>query len=312
MSGVSAQLGIKTETTWGTAVTVDKFLPFRSEGIKNDGGSSIPSKALRAGRRVQHTHRRSVPIIGGPVVVEFGNTGIAAVLKHCFGAVATTGSGPYTHTYTPGSLRGKSFTAQVGRPDAGGTVRPRTWAGCKIPDWEIAATSPGEVVLLNLNVSAASETGATGLATASYTSGWDPFIFEDGAVTASGSSIRVDSFSLKGNNGLRTDRKAMGGSTITEQLGNAMVGLTISLTMDFEDLTQYDKVLDDSSLTLVLTLTNGSDTFTVTAKGYLVGDSPTVAGPEVLKQPLEFVIESVTSDADAFTAVLVNGESSAA
>lgn len=312
MSGILGQIGWKSETTWNTGVTVDKFSPLLDEAIKNDGGAPIVSRGVRAGRRVQHVHKRSIKMIGGPVKLEFGNTDIAVLLKHLFGAVTTTGAGPYTHTYTPGTLNDKSLTVQVGRPDSGATVRARTFTGVKIPSWEIAA-SADQTVVLTAQMSAAAETGATSLAAASYTSGWKPFVFTEGSVTKGGSAITVDRFSITGNSNLRTNRKAVGGTTVTKQLGNGFVEVGVTLEMDFEDLTMYDHFLADDALTLVIALNNGTQTFTVTTKGYLVADStPNLAGPEILKQPLAFVAESATSDADAFTAVLVNSEASAA
>lgn len=311
MSGILGQIGWKSETVWNTGVVVDTFSPLLSESITNDGGAAIPSDGIRAGRRIRSAHKRSAPIIGGDISQELGNAAIAALLKHCFGAVATTGVGPFTHTYTPGSLNDDSFTCQVGRPSIDGTVRARTFTGTKVPSWEIAANA-GENVQFNATVSAAAETGATALATASYPAAWEPFVYHEGSVTVGGAATTVDSFSISADNMLRTDRLAIGHTTITEQLENGLRDITISLEMDFEDLTMYNHFLNDDSLTLVLALNNGTDTFTVTAKGYLTGSSPTLTGPEILKQSLEFVTESATSDADALTAVLVNGESTAA
>lgn len=311
MGGFLGQFGLKTETTWNTAATPDKFIPILSESIKNDGGERMVSQGIRAGRRFPHTHKRGIPIIGGPVTTEFGNTDVAVLLKHLFGSVATSGVGPYTHTYTPGSLKGVSFTCQVGRPDTSGTVRARTFTGCKVPSWTLSAES-GSLAQLEVELSAAAETGATALAAASYTSGWAPFSYNDGSITKGGAAVVVDSWSISGAIPLRTDRKPVGGSAITEQLENGMRELTIDVTMDFEDLTMYNHFLNDDNLTLELKLDNGTETFTVTAKGYLTGESPVVEGVEVLKQPLQFVAESTTSDADALTAVLVNSEASAA
>lgn len=313
MAGYKGQFGLKTEATYGTAVTVDRFIPFLSESIKNDGGERLVSAGIRAGRRMLHTHKRGVPIIGGPVRTEFGSTDVATLCKHLFGAVATSGVGPYTHTFTPGSLDDKSFTCQVGRPDINGTVRPRTFAGCKIPNWTLSCESGG-LAQLEFEVSAQTETGATALAAASYTAGWAPFSYKESRVTNNDGAIVVDSWTISGANNLRTDRKAIQATNtgVTKQLENGVRELTIGLTMDFESTAVYDQFLADTGTTLVIVLDNGTQTFTVTAKGFLTGESPVVEGPELLKQPVQFVAESTTSDADALTAVLVNSESTAA
>lgn len=304
------QIGWKTESTWNTAVTVDKFSPFLSENMSNDGGENIPSRGHRAGRLMQHAHSRGIPIIGGPVRMEFGNTDVATLLTHLFGAVSTSGADPYTHTYTPGADPG-SLTVQIGRPDTGDTVNPRTFSGVKIPSWTISCNT-GAHAMLEAQLSAAAETGATALASASYTSGWAPFTYKQASITKGGSALVVDSWSISGTNNLRTDRKALNGTAVTEQITQGVRDLTLSLAMDFEDETMYDHFLDDDSLTLVCKLDNGTQSFTLTAKGYLVGSSPLVPEEGILKFNGEFVAESSTSDADALTAVLVNSESSAA
>src|SRR4051794_26443324 len=112
-AGLSAQFGYKTESTPGTIITPDKFLEFVDEGVKNDGGPRIVSQGLKAGRLIDHRAARGLPRIGGPIKMEFPNVGVASLLKHCFGSVVTTGSGPYTHTYANTNLASVSFTAQV-------------------------------------------------------------------------------------------------------------------------------------------------------------------------------------------------------
>ena len=317
MPGYAGQIGLKTESTWNTAPTVDKFSPFLSESIKNDGGGRMPYKGIRAGRRLPYGHKRGIPIIGGGVTMEFGNVDIATWLTHIFGAVSSSGSSTYTHTYTLGSTNSSSFACQVGRPDSSDTVRARTFSGCKINTGSIscgAGVNDG-LALLEFDLSAGAEDGATALASASYTSGWAPFSYVDASVTKGGSAIVVDDWKVTVANAMRTDRKAIQASntSITEQLENGYRQATIDLTMDFEDLTMYNHFLDDDNLTLVLALDNGTDSFTVTAKGYLTGESPNVDSPEsILKQPVQFVAESATSDADAFTAVLITTEATAA
>jgi hypothetical protein len=47
-TGLGSQLGLKKETTWGTAVTVDKFFKYESESFALDQTTSTRS-ALQAG-----------------------------------------------------------------------------------------------------------------------------------------------------------------------------------------------------------------------------------------------------------------------
>lgn len=309
-AGISAQFGFKTETTWNTAVTVDKFLEFVDEGIDNDGGPRIVSQGLRGGRLVDHRAARGIPKIGGPVKLELPNINLATLLKHMFGTVATTGTGPWTHTATPGPLLGKSLTVQVGRPSIDGTVNPFTWSGVKIADWELAAAT-NQYAMLTPSFTVAAETTATALAAASYPAGLAPFTFVQSALTLAGSSVALNSFSLKASNGLKTDRGGPGSAVIREQITDSRKSYSGTITAEFESLTNYNRFLAATQAALVLTFSNGSDSFTITMNVELTGDAPKVSGPGILAHNLPFSVLSATSDAAAITAVLVNQDSSA-
>lgn len=310
MSGIEGQFGYKTETTNGTAVTVDTFLPYLSANLKNQI-TRINSQGKRAGRRVIHAWRPGAITIGGPVELELPNIDVAPLFTHMFGTVSTTGAGPFTHTYTPGDLDGDTFTAQVGKPDSGGTVRPFTYAGCKVASWEIAC-GLDELAKLTLNLSAWSETTATALAAASYDSTWVPFSFVEGSLTIAGAAPqRVSSVSLTGDNALKTDRHNFGAQNIIEQLENGMRSYGGQVLTDFESLTAYSRFVDGTEAALVLAFSNGSDSLTITNNVRFDGETPDDAD-ELLEQPLPFACVSATSDAAAITAVLVNQDASAA
>lgn len=139
-SGLAAQLGISDETTYGTPVTVSRFFPFVSEGVKTDI-ARIEAKAILAGRRTLDSSQW-VPgdvKVGGQIQFELLDHTMGIWLRHAFGGYTVSGSNPYTQTYTPGDLTGKSFTVQVGRPSVGtGVVQPFTYSGCKVSKWQIA------------------------------------------------------------------------------------------------------------------------------------------------------------------------------
>lgn len=69
------------------------------------------------------------------------------------GSVYFTGN---THTYTPGSLAGDSFTLQIGKPDINDTVYPFTYPGSKIASWDINV-AVDEFAKMAVNVSSKSE-----------------------------------------------------------------------------------------------------------------------------------------------------------
>jgi len=306
----AGQFGYVSEVTPGTAVAVSKFLPVLSSGLKQDI-DRVPFKGHRAGRLTQWGWKAGRKKVGGAVKLQLPNKDVAALLKHCFGAVTTTGAGPYTHTCTPGELAGKSMTMQVGRPDVSGTVQPFTYAGCKVAGWELAC-EVGGAVELSLDVVAMTEVTGIALATASYTSGIAPFVFTEAALTIAGSAVAITKFSLKGDNGLDGERFKLGSATAKEPLPAKMRPYTGEVSADFESLTAYNRFVNGTEAALVVTLTSGADTLTITTNVEFDGKTPELPDEGLLEQPLPFTCTSSTSDAAAITAVLVNGDSSAA
>lgn len=310
MSGLDAQIGWKSESTFGTAVTPDQFHAGYLGGGPKQEIARLESQGLRAGRRVTSKWKSGGKTITGTVNLELWDEPLATLLTHMFGSVATSGTGPWTHTATPGSLNDNSFTLQVGRPDSGDTVRAFTYAGCKIASWTINC-AVGEIPTLELEVSAQTETTATALASASYPTA-APFTFVEASLTIAGSAVNtVTDVSLSAANALRTDGHRLGSADIREQLENGMREFTGTLTSEFEDLTAYNRFVNGTEAALVVLFDNGTDTLTITTNVRFDGETPEVSGPELLEQPLPFKCLSTTSDAAAITAELVNQESAA-
>lgn len=307
--GAEGQVGWKSETVVGTGVVVDTFQPFRSENIKQNI-NYLDTQTISARHVLRLTKQGSKGVEGG-ISMELPNEDIAVLLKHCFGAVSTTGAGPYEHTYTPGDLEGDALTIQVGRPATSGTVHPFTYAGCKISEWTIASNID-EIATLDVSVIGMTETTGTALASASYASGWEPFVFTEASLTVGGSAANtVRSVSLTGNNAIQ-NRIRLGAATSKEPLQIGLRSYTGTITTDFDDLTHYNLFVNGTESAMVLTFDNGTDTLVITTNIQFTGETPEVSGFDLLGQNLPFRCISSTSDAAAITAVLTNAEASAA
>lgn len=307
--GAEAQIGWVSESTVGTAVTVTKFLPFRSENIKQNI-NYLDTQTLSSRLTLRKTKKGTSTVEGG-FTTELPNTTLATLLKHAMGSVATTGTGPYTHTFTPGTTTALGLTVQVGRPDASGTVQPFTYAGCKVAEWTINATQ-GEIATLIVALIGMTETTATALATASYDSSWSPFVFTEASLTvAAGAENSVRELSLTGKNQINP-RFRLGSGTSKNPLGIGVREYTGTVTTDFDGLTDYNRFVNGTEAALVATFNNGTQTLTITSNVQFVGETPEVSGNDLLAQALPFRCLSSTSDAAAITIALVNSESSAA
>lgn len=133
------QFGFKTEATAGVTVTPDKFLPILDGESLDRTDPILESEGLWAGalvRRMEATNGGLIEV-GGSTPFELSTIGATTFFKHMLGAVNTSGSGTYTHVFTPASLAGLAATLQVG-VNMDGTVIPKTVSGAKVASWAIA------------------------------------------------------------------------------------------------------------------------------------------------------------------------------
>ena len=147
-SGLSGQIGLKAESTYGTPVTVDRFFPLVSESLAGEV-ERIESAAIIAGNTMLTSEQWTPGLVtvGGDTGFELTDRSCGILFKAMFGAVSTSGSGPYTHTFTRGTLG--SHTINVGRPATDGTVHPACYTGSKVASWELAC-KVGEIATLGL------------------------------------------------------------------------------------------------------------------------------------------------------------------
>lgn len=309
-SGLAAQLGIKTETTWGTPVTVDRFTPLVSESM-TEKIARMESGGIIAGARVLRSAQWAAGDVevSGDLGFELYQQGVGLWFRHMFGAVSTSGSNPYTHTFTPGDLTDDHFTLQIGKPDVSGTVQPFTFAGCKVTEWELAAKA-GELVTLGVSVVGKSLATGTSLATASYGTGSGlPFSFAHASVTVGGSAAYVKEITLKGSNGLAVDRRGIGSAYIKEPLEAELRAYEGEMVCEFESLTQMNLFRNGTENALVLTIDAGSAAkCVITTNVRYDGSTPEVQGRGVTELKVPFKCLGPSTDAGAITAVLTNSD----
>lgn len=309
---MAGQVGWKSEVTWGTPVTVDTFVPVTGSSLEIDEGYLRPA-GIRAGRRTRNPGQLGARKISGTVELELPNLSIAVLMKHLFGAVSTSGAGPtYTHTFTPGSPVGDSLTMQSGVEAANGTIYPFTASGVKPGSWELKC-AVGEFAMLSVDWTAKDVVTATALATASYTAGLAPFTFVQGTVTVNGSAVAsANSWTLSFNKGLRDDRHVLGSRYIREQLDEEHYEITSEIEADFDDLTLFALAPAATQVASVATFSNGTDSLVITTSGQVIGDPPSLTKIGLESQTIRLDHSNATTDAGTVTAVLINGEASAA
>ena len=308
-SGMAAQIGFAAETTYGTYVAPTRFVPLVNESMKKVP-KRLESEGIISGARVLRSQQWAagdVDVDGG-VALELYDRSIGLLLKWCFGAVATAGAGPFTHTFTPGDLADDFFTMQVGKPDAGGTVRAFSYLGCMVKSWEIACKA-GEIATFGMDVVAQDATTAQPLAANSLATGIRPMTYTGGGVTLAGATTRVREMTLSGDNSLAIDDRRFLGSGLIQQPKEAgLREIKGSFECDFNDLAEYDRLINASELALVWTMAAGAQTLVATMNVRYDDANATVEGRKMLKQVVPFVAVGPTTDAGAITSVFTTTE----
>lgn len=248
MSSINSQLGVKDESSYGTAVTVDRFYQFNQLGDIDYQQVRLVPKGIRASGWAPVASQQRIAVQGAtvPVELEWMTKGMGWWLKHLLGGTATSGptDSAYTHTGTVASLYGDSFTAQGNFPlNPAGTNQAITFAGCKVPSWELSCSAPDGLMMLKADIDARSVTTATSLESASYPSAMVPYGWIDLAVTIGGTSVPVTDWTIKVDNALELERYKQQGSALKQEQTHAgMRKISFELTADFDSLTQHNRV----------------------------------------------------------------------
>ena len=307
-SGLAAQIGIGVESTVGTAATPTRFYEFNDESIAQTI-ERIESEGLRTGNRVLRSDR----FVSGQKAIEgsfsmdmtAGNTAI--LFKHALGAVATAGS--FVHTCTMSDPFGLGLTLEVGRPGNDGTVRAFTYAGCKINTLDLSV-SVGELLSAEFGIIGTTAETIGSVTSASYGTGLELLHFAGAAITVGGTAYPCKDFSLSVNNGLTGDRYVLGSQIAQQPIASSMAEVTGSLVAEFVDATAYNRVVNATTAAIVATFTvSASKSITVTVPvARFDGDTPTVGGPDILDQTLNF--KGLFNGTDSpVTIAVANGDS---
>jgi hypothetical protein len=301
---IETQLGTKDETTYGTAVTVDRFVPFLSESIQPETFRTR-TPGLRAGKRTARTDEYVAGVTGyaGSIEIPVESLGFGVWLKRALGGVSTSGptGGAYQHVgvIDPDACV-PSFTMQVNRAFAPCAVTDQafTWEGCQVSSWELNV-SVDEVVKFTAEIVAEDGTTGTALASASYPAG-EPLSWSKASLTVGGTSVPVTSFSLKCNNNLKTDRHYLQNSARrSEAARDDFPEIIVEFEADFSSLTQYNRFVAETAAGTRAALVFAATSVTAITTGVFPGVSinmPAVDFTElsVAVEGTEMLMQSIT------------------
>lgn len=199
-----------------------------------------------------------------------------------------------------------SATAAFGPDDVG---KPISGTGIPAGATISAVTSTTAATLsANATASGTSITFTIGIAAAaaSYSSAIMPWHYDQATLTVGGSAVKVKEATIKGDNALDDARRFLGQRWIEEPLEAGMRMYSGELTAEFTDRTLYQRYVNGLDASLVVTLSNGTDSITITENVRFDGSTPKVDGTKILEQSLPYVAVATSAGADstAITAVL--------
>lgn len=246
------------ETTEGTFVTPDKFLAATSVSF-DDTNDYLSPMTIRGSRDM--TLALPAPfVVNGSLEMPLVSEDVELLLKSAFAAssASTSGaSGSYSHVFTPGNASPTlTFETYAAGTDGGSTgALQMQYSGVRVNTLELRA-SYGEIVTASIGLDGTDRqriSPATPLTPAYAAVSVNPFHFNGAKVSIGGSdSAIVKDVTLSVNNNVEhigTLRQTRGYSRVA--MGAREI--TLSMSMDFQDGTEYDRLLNDSEFAVELT-----------------------------------------------------------
>jgi hypothetical protein len=337
-TGLDAQCGFAAESTWGTAVTVTRFLELENETLTFEP-TFTEGVGLRPGvlsKRITRT-RRSRKSVAGDVSMEWATKGMGLLVKHMLGSSVTTptliAASAYKQVHTPTGLFGLGLTTQIGKPEPGtGTVIPHTYSGCKVPSWEFMCDDSSNPKL-KLSLLGRSETTATALASASYLAGSTVFSFSDtslklgGTPSTSGGETTIasgtqlaavaKSITISSESPMDDERFGLGNAGLRSQpLQNNMQTYKVSLDTEYAKTELYDPFQAGTVMAIQFDLTgdviSGSDVYRLSfimPACLIKSANPVVSGPDIVRMTVE--AEAYSNSVDPTLQVKIVSDESA-
>lgn len=272
-------IGFKKETTYGTAVTVDRFLEFNSETLDFER-EFYQGAALRPGSRVARSARRVLVKDGGAgdIELEVPSRGLGTLLEAIMGTAgsALVSGALYQQLFT---LTKDDFlpslTIQKGIPRLGtNTVDAYTYRGCVNKSFELSLAN-AEVLKLKSSWHAREIDTGIAYATPSYPTGVELFSFVGASLVVGGSVTpptatalatggtavaNVRDFSISVDQKLDDNGWNLGGAGKRSRRGAVQIAeIKGKITAEYDSLTFRDAVRDQTSLALVATFQAPTD-----------------------------------------------------
>lgn len=324
-----ASLGIANESTFKTYATPTRWPEVLTP--EADVNKSVKQgKGLRVGSRVDRSARRVVSSADASVKhgIELTSRGMGLFWESVLGVGTSTlvSGSTYQQLFTPSTgTTVPSRTVQTGVVDATGSVNAVSYLGCMVSSWDLEIPND-DFALLSLQWDAADYTTAQAYAAPSYAA--SPSMFHFGVVSAvtiggtvtvptttalaSGGTANtaIRSVKLSGDNQASRSRLNFGGAGRKSRQLVGDLKLTGELEIEYVDNTTRDAFLNDTALSLSVTMTTTEALSTGFATFQLVlpeiklnGEIPKANGYDVVVAKVPFdVLDNLVAAAPIYVA----------
>lgn len=314
---LDASIGLGKESTYGTAVIVDRFYEFTDEKFEWKP-TFVQGQGLRVGARLARNDRRKLgkQEASGEIGIEAVSKGLGRIFEAVLGNSVSTqiAAGPgyqQNHTLTTSDPL-PSYTVQKGTPTiGGGATQALTFSGAVCSSVELSC-SVGDIVKIKSMWTARDVVSNIAYAAPSYPAAPELFTFVDGAITLGGTLTQPTTTTLASGGtavanitdvSLTIDNKLDDGGFTLGSGGKKgrkpVVGLAEvkgKITAEYSDNTLRDAYLAQTGLALVLTF---QSSVAISAGVFptlqvviplikLEGDIPNANGGKPIMQSIDF------------------------
>lgn len=294
--GIGTYLGFGVESTHGTPVARTIFLKALSAGIQRTYKIRPTEELYQTGADYRNDFVEGDGV-AGDFEVYARYEGMGLLLRHIFGASATTGpsGSTYTHSYT---LADSLLTGLTIEQKNGDNAKSENFSGCKIAR-AVFTVEPGKVAKLRCSIIGKTSAGLETATSPTFTSNDFPVLhnhFASAGISWNSTTYKVKRFEVEINNNLM-DRPFVGSLTTDEQLRAGFRDVFVRATIERADALRtawYAETSSDLTLTATRSATATWAWTGYNAKVYSVKDP--ISGPGIIDQQIEFRCRADASD----------------
>lgn len=311
--GALGYVGYGIEVTDGTFVAPTKYLPVSSFSFEDSNDFITPDQ-------IRHSRDRYIAMVApysvsGSMEMELIPTETAHLLKSAWAATVATGAyagGGYEHTFTPASAE-PTFTFESSAAD----ILVMRYSGVRVNTLEIKAAF-GEIVTASFGLEGVNRAKQGSTSSPTYTN-VQPFHFTGADVHVAAGTLltHVKDFTFGTNNNFErigTLRR----TRAWKRMAFGMREVTLAMTLDFTDTSEYDRFLAESVFDVDLFLEGSAAGLTgMGSNKPVLRIQPTnvrwnkvnvpLSAGDYLEQAVEALIVAPIGG-DIFTADLINNE----